>query len=235
MRSKSSFADPLGNAVWEYHNGERNKQLWINTSYGEPEEMPIEVYFRDFDGMPELEQIALDLCDVSVLDVGACTGAHSLFLQGQGHEVTAVDNSKGCIKTLHERGVKIVIESDFFELPPSNYGTILMMMNGLGLAGKLDGLGPLLKHCESLLRSGGFILADSSDISYLLEGGSKPEDRYFGEVSFQFDYAGQLGKWFDWLYVDFQTLSEEVSKFGWSSELICASDDDAYLMRMWTD
>ncbi len=195
--------------------------------------MPVEVYFRDFDDMPDLEQIALDLCDVNVLDVGACAGAHSAFLQGQGHEVTALDNSEGCIKTLKARGISNVLAVDFFELPRSNYGTILMLMNGLGLAGSLDNLIPMLNHLKTLLRPGGYVLADSSDISYLYQDTSQPEGRYLGEVRFQFQYNDIKGDWFDWLYIDYETLQQYTAIAGWSTELLFADDDGSYLARMW--
>ncbi len=225
--------DPLGVAVHDYHNQKDRGPLMINTSYGGPEEMPVEVYFRDFDDMPDLEQIALDQCDVKVLDVGACAGAHSLFLQGQGHQVTALDNSAGCIATLKDRGIKKVVRGDFFSLPRSNYGTILMMMNGLGLSGNLSNLIPTLNHMKTLLRPGGFVLADSSDISYLYEDTPKPINKYYGELSFQFEYNGQKGEWFDWLYMDLDTLEQQVAIAGWSMEVLYTSEDDAYLVRMW--
>lgn len=225
--------DPLGAAVLDYHNKEVKGPLMINTSYGAPEEMPAEVYFRDFDDMPDLEQIALDQCDVNVLDVGACAGTHSLFLQGQGHKVTAIDSSAGCITTLNARGVKNVLKGDFFSLPKSNYGTILMMMNGLGLAGNLSNLVPTLNHMKTLLRPGGFVLADSSDISYLYVDIPKPMNKYYGEVSFQFEYDGHKGAWFDWLYIDLETLEQQVAIAGWSMEVLYTSEDDAFLVRMW--
>ncbi|MEQ9298327.1 MAG: class I SAM-dependent methyltransferase [Cyclobacteriaceae bacterium] len=225
--------DPLGAAVFDYYNKRVKGPLMINTSYGEPEEMPIEVYFRDFDDMLDLEQIALDQCDVKVLDVGACAGAHSLFLQGQGHQVTAMDNSAGCITTLKAQGIKRVQRKDFFRLPPADYGTILMMMNGLGLAGKLSQLVPMLNHMKTLLRPGGFVLADSSDISYLYEDITNPLNKYYGEVSFQFEYDGQKGSWFDWLYIDSEILKQQVAIAGWSMEVLYTSEDDAYLVRMW--
>lgn len=231
---QSTKNDPLGSAVSDYYKQQMRGPLMINTSYGEPEEMPVEVYFRDFDDMPDLEQIALDQCDVKVLDVGACAGAHSLFLQGQGHQVTAIDSSAGCITTLNSQGVKKALKEDFFSLPPADYGTILMMMNGLGLAGKLSKLVPMLNHMKTLLRPGGFVLADSSDISYLYGGDIlKPLNNYYGEVSFQFEYNREKGGWFDWLYIDLETLEQQVAIAGWSMEVLYTSEDDAYLVRMW--
>lgn len=224
--------DPLGSAVLDYYHQQIKGPLMIHTSYGEPEEMPVEVYFRDFDDMPDLEQIALDQCDVNVLDVGACAGVHSLFLQGQGHQVTALDSSAGCVTTLKAQGIRKVINQDFFSLPKASYGTILMMMNGLGLAGKLNNLVPMLNHIRTLLRPGGFVLADSSDISYLYEDIPRPLNKYYGEVSFQFEYNGSKGSWFDWLYVDLETLEQQLAIAGWSSEVLYTSDD-AYLVRLW--
>ncbi len=65
---------------------------------------------------------------------------------------------------------------------------------------------------KQLLRPGGCILMDSSDLRYLFEDedGSFLIDLagdYYGEIDFRMQYKNIKGDSFDWLYVDFQTLS----------------------------
>lgn len=75
-----------------------------------------------------------------------------------------------------------------------------------------------------LLRPGGCVLMDSSNLSYLFEeeDGSiviNLAGDYYGEVDFQMQYKNVKGDSFDWLYIDFQTLSiyaaEMASKQSW--------------------
>ena len=49
------------------------------------------------------------------------------------------------------------------------FDSILLLMNGLGLAGSLQKLPDFLLHLSKYLLSGGSIIADSSDINYLFE------------------------------------------------------------------
>ena len=56
-------------------------------------------------------------------------------------------------------------------------------MNGLGLAGKLDGLPYFFRHCEKLLNKDGQLILDSSDISYLYEDGLKKPDTILAKYS----------------------------------------------------
>src|SRR5690606_41708223 len=66
----------------------------LHSSYGDIEEMPIEVFYRDKEDFPELEFIALSLCDGKVLDVGAGVGSHVLYLQEKNFDVTALEVSR---------------------------------------------------------------------------------------------------------------------------------------------
>jgi hypothetical protein len=66
---------------------------------------------------------------------------------------------------------------------------------------------------------------DSSDLKYLFEDedGSyviNLAGDYYGEVDFRMQYKQVKGNTFDWLYIDFQTLSLYASKFGFKAELI---------------
>ena len=77
---------PAGNDLWgrallDYHRGKKKEPLILHTSFGEPEEVPLGVFFRQPHEFSDLEQFAMDLCQGPVLDVGAGTGCHSLYLQ----------------------------------------------------------------------------------------------------------------------------------------------------------
>jgi hypothetical protein len=68
---------------------------------------------------------------------------------------------------MRRRGVKKVINSDVFQYELEQFDTIIMMMNGIGLCGDMEGLKRFLEYLKKLLVSGGQIIFDSSDIAYL--------------------------------------------------------------------
>jgi len=90
---------------------------------------------------------------------------------------------------------------------------------------------------KQLLRPGGCILMDSSDLRYLFEDedGSFLIDLagdYYGEIDFRMQYKNIKGDSFDWLYVDFQTLSLYAAGNGFEAELIKKGEHYDYLTRL---
>src|SRR6187402_2580039 len=108
--------DVLGSAIAGYYHKISAGKLWVHSKYGPREEMPVEVYFRTADDMPELEWQALRHCRGRVLDIGAGAGSHALFLQQSGMNVTALDISPKAAKVIQARGVQNVLRENFFEL-----------------------------------------------------------------------------------------------------------------------
>ena len=76
-----------------------------------------------------------------------------------------------------------------------------------------------MKHAKSLLNEGGRILCDSSDIRYLYEDEEGAlwvdlNSEYYGNFRFQMKYKKEKGQWFDWLYVDFDSLFQAAKNVG---------------------
>ena len=103
----------------------------------------------------------------SILDVGAGSGCHSIILKEKELDVKAIDVSKGAVEVMLKRGVNAQCTN--FDAVDEQYDTLLFLMNGLGLAGKLDGLSTFLTKAKSLLKPNGQIVLDSSDIKYMFE------------------------------------------------------------------
>ena len=159
--------DPIGHAVLDYLNGIRGESIVVKTDIAEDEELSPSYFFRTFDQMPVQEQEALKRCSGRILDVGAGAGVHSLWLQEQGFDVDGLEISPLSCETMIKRGVKNVQLKDVYSLTDQKYDTILLLMNGAGVAQTLRGLEDLLLHLKTLLNPGGKILADSSDLLYL--------------------------------------------------------------------
>jgi SAM-dependent methyltransferase len=222
--------DVLGQAIFDYYRKLPAGKLWINNKYGPKEEMPIATYFRGEDDMPDIEWMALEQCRGKVLDIGAGAGSHALLLQQQGLNVTAIDISPLCVKTMQQRGVNKAIEADIFTYQ-AKYDTLLLVMNGIGLAGTLTGLKDLLIHLKTLLNKGGQLLFDSSDIAYLYEG-KLPQQGYYGEIQYQYEYKKLKTEWFNWLYIDEHTLQQIAIETGYSMEVLIEDEFGQYLVRL---
>lgn len=222
------MTDIHGKAILDYYRGNEEATLIVHNSYGALEEMSAEVFFREEEDFTVLEHLALIECKGKVLDLGAGAGAHSLVLASRGFEVTAVENSPGCVEVMKQSGLKKVTLEDY-QNHHYSYDTVLILMNGLGLAGTMERLPGFLQRCGRLLNSGGQILVDSSDINYLYADGTPRPSGYYGEVSYQYEYLGKKGEWFDWLYVDQHTLQEVTTHLGMVCEILHTDENDQYL------
>lgn len=226
------ITDVLGDALSDYYFNNAPGKLWVYDTIGERVEMDVAVYFRRWEDMPELEKIALKECGSKVLDIGAGAGSHSLELQKRGHDVTALDISPGAVDVMKARGVAQVIAGDIFMLEETGFDTLLLLMNGIGVVGNLDGLRSFLLYARTLLKPDGQLLFDSSDVAYLYEDVPMPVDRYYGEIECRYGYKRRKSASFFWLYVDFQTLTGIAAEAGWKSELLFEDDNDQYLVRL---
>ena len=211
--------DPMGAAIADYYKRHKAERLRVFSSQFDEDEIPVKELFRMEKQMPLLERTALQLATGKILDVGAGSGCHSLALQEAGKEVHAIDISPLSVEVMQQRD------------------TILMLMNGSGIIGKLENLPAFFKRMKQLLQPGGCIFMDSSDLRYLFEeeDGSFVIDLagdYYGEVDFQMQYKDILGESFDWLYIDFQTLSLYAAENGFQAELVKEGKHYDYLAKL---
>jgi hypothetical protein len=227
---EEKFGDPIGAAIIEYAATKKPHDIIVGSDICEDDIIPIEVLFRKYDEMPELEQIAIERVTGKVLDVGAGAGVHALEFQDRGLTVFPIETSEGAVKYMKNVGLENVRQLNFFDLKNEKYDTIWMMMNGLGIAGTLSNLEKTLQHAKSLLNTNGKILCDSSDIKYLYEDedGALWVDlntEYYGNFRFQMKYKREKGPWFDWLYVDFDNLFKAAKNVGMKVKKVYDKDD----------
>ncbi len=212
------FDDPIGRAIYDYHFNSVNQPIIVHSDDFDDDTIDTGYLFRSFKQMPALDKKALSLCKGTVLDVGAGAGTHSVYLQEKGFEVTSLETSELCCEVLKSRNIRNVIQQDIFKFSNQTFDTILLLMNGTGIAGTLAGLEILLHHLKTLLNPGGQILIDSSDLIYLFEqeDGSVLLDlnseKYYGELVFQTEYKNWISQPFPWLYVDLNNLENAIEK-----------------------
>ncbi len=227
----------MGAAILDYQTKGKAGKLSILSSMFEEDEMPVKHLFRNLEEMPMLEQKALSLAKGKVLDVGAGAGCHALALQAQSIAVKAIDISPLSCEAMELRGVMDAECINLFdEHLESGFDTILLLMNGTGIAGKIENLPALFNRLKALLNKDGQILIDSSDIKYIYENEDGSFDinlnaAYYGEVDYQMVYKDVKGDSFDWLYVDFPLLKSIAESCGLHGELIAEGEHYDYLAR----
>ncbi|MEO5684332.1 MAG: class I SAM-dependent methyltransferase [Chitinophagaceae bacterium] len=225
------MTDPLGQAIADYYYKNAPAKLWIYNTYGPKEEMPVSAYFRNEEDMPALEHAALQLCKGKILDIGAGAGSHALWLQEQHKDITALEISALSCDVMQQRGVQKIIQQDVFTYNAEKYDTLLLLMNGIGLSGTLNGLELFLQHAGSLLYPGGRLIFDSSDVAYVYKNHFPDLKNYYGEIAYRYQYKGKKTDWFNWLYIDRYTLSSIAETTGWQYEHITEDANGQYLVK----
>ena len=227
--------DVFGNAIADYYVSPNSTKIIVKSPDFEDDEIPVSYLFRSFNEMLEIEQRALQLCNGKTLDVGCGAGAHSLYLQQQNIPVSAIDTSPKAIETCKLQGLKNAEVKDFFKLKKQKYNTLLFLMNGIGIVGKLENMHSFFNQLKLLLKAKGQVLLDSSDLIYLYEGteeDAKNSPFYYGEIQYQIQYKQFKSTEFDWLYIDFNSLAFFAELHGFSAEKIWDGPHYEYLAKL---
>ena len=227
----------MGAAIHDYFRNGSAETLIVHSSMFEDDEIPVETLFRRFEQMPAIEKVALEMAHGDILDVGAAAGCHSLALADMGKSSVAIDISPLSVRVMKERGVDAHHVDFYDESFTDKFDTVLMLMNGTGIIGNLDNIPAFFARLEQLLCPGGVVLIDSSDLRYLFEeeDGSLMidlADDYYGQLDYQMEYKDVLGEPFDWLYLDFETLSFYAEENGFAAELVAEGEHYDYLAAL---
>lgn len=239
MEHQKNDPDIFGMAIKNYFDSADEEDIIVHSPDFDDDVIPVPYLFRSFSEMPALEQKALKKCSGRILDVGCGAGSHALYLQNERKlEVLAIDTSMGACEVAKKRGVKEVKNIAFEDLSDDKFDTILLLMNGIGIVGKMRKLDQFFEKLRSLLNNAGQVFLDSSDLIYLFD----PEEDggiwidaaqgYYGELNYSLTYKGKSSKSFDWLYLDFDSLSLAASKNGFSCTLVQKGGHFDYLARL---
>ena len=113
--------DVFGKALIEHFNG-GSPYCTIRREDGFSEKVDISSYFVEYSKWDNFEKEVLKYAYGRVLDIGAGTGKHSLYLQNKGFEVYAIDISPLTVAIMKQRGVRNAQVMDLMELKfPENY------------------------------------------------------------------------------------------------------------------
>jgi len=212
--------DIFGAAIKSYFSGNKNSELIVHVESGPSYRILVETFFRSADAL-ELDRVALRACKGAVLDVGAGTGEHALYLQRNGHVVTALDISAASCSIMKARGVESVIQSNILEYTfASKYDTWLLLGRSIGAVGNIDGFRNFLIKAREALNSDGKIILNSQNLSSTAGWQSR-------RLRFEFD--GERGDVIEWFDIGERLLAAEVKQLGFSAETLDRDDHENYL------
>ena len=223
--------DILGSAIESYFLRKDDTPVRIFINKNEEPEMYPSIFFRPYKNMLKYEKIALKESLGKVLDLGCGAGCHTLYLQAKGHDVTAVEISMKSAEVAQARGVVTIINEDWRNLSLKNFDTVLVLMNGMGLAESPSELKVMFRKLKGFLSKNGSILIDSTDVTYAKADWPMLDSEYFGKVQFELKYKGKT-QCFPWLFVDFETAIQTAKSVKLNVEVLERARNGHFLLRL---
>jgi len=223
--------DILGSAIQSYFLSKDDTPVRVFINKNEEPEMYPSIFFRSYKNMLKYEKIALRESQGKILDLGCGAGCHALHLQAKGYDVTAVEVSKKSAAVAQKRGVEKVINEDWRNLSLKNFDTVLVLMNGMGLAESPAELKIMFRKLKGFLSKSGSILIDSTDVTYAKADWPMLDSEYFGKVQFELKYKGKT-QCFPWLFIDFETAVQTAKSVRLNVEVLERARNGHFLLRL---
>jgi|694.fasta_scaffold01213_31 SAM-dependent methyltransferase len=229
--------DLFGQAIFDCYHGKK-EPLITSTDISEEDELDLSYLFRTYKNMPTIEKKALQLCQGKILDIGAGTGCHALYLQNKNFDVKVLDASPLAIAVCQKQGLTKTVCSTLLDFEThEKFDTILLLMNGTGIFQTLNQVLANLEKLKNLLAANGQVLIDSSDLIYMFD---KDDDggvwlpahkNYYGELDYTLHYKNQT-ETFHWLYLDADLFRTFAQQAGLNFEIVSEGKNFDYLARL---
>jgi SAM-dependent methyltransferase len=216
MKSMELF----GMALKCYFEGNRECNLTIHNFGADSAVIPMSVFFRQADLM-EMDKTALKLCNGNILDIGAGTGDHALFLLNHGYDVTALDISNSSCEIIKKRGIAKVVCCDIFNFETlKKFDTILLLGRSIGAVGDINGFVIFLQIAKKYLKNNGHIIFNSVN---------EPSKSQWQSRQMSFEYDKKVGDLVTWFDIGEELLSQVATENGYTSETKFTQKDGNYL------
>ena len=196
-----------------------------------------ELYFSNYEDWPEMSQQAIQYAQGRVLDIGAGAGRAALYLQEQGHEVVAVDNSLVSVDVCRARGVRDARVMGITEIDESlgTFDSIVMMGNNFGLFANAEQTRSLLHRFADLTSPEGRIITETMNatatdnpVHTAYHERNRQQGRMPGQIRFRLRYLQYTGPWMDYLMVSPDEMHELVEGTPWSVTTILGNPNFRY-------
>lgn len=223
--------DPMGRAIYDYSNKAHNNIIKVYSPEFFDDYIETAYLFRGYDDFPEVEQLAMEKAYGEILDIGSGAGSHAKYLISVGKSVEALDISTYICEVLQKDNITTHCCDIINFAPEKKYDTLLLLMNGLGIAGRNHLLPHFLNQLKTLIKPEGQILIESCSTDYLFDN-PKDAEEFSGEILYQMEYEGIKGEPFHWLYLPYNKLKEVAEANGLKSELLLEHEGSTYLAKL---
>ncbi len=232
--------DAYGHEIYDYLKNQNTGFLEIvERDDGYVDVDNLKVYFSEYKEWAPAEKKAMRYARGRVLDIGSGAGRHSLYLQGKGLEVLAIDNSPLAIKVCKLRGLRNakVVPIGQISSKLGVFDTVLMLGNNFGLFGSFEGAKRLLKKLSRVTSTKGRIIAQSSDVyktnnpdhlSY--HELNRKRGRMAGQIRLRVRYKKYATPWFDYLLVSKEEMENIFDGTDWRVSRFIDSDGPIYIV-----
>ncbi len=202
---------------------------------------PLETYFAGYSKWPQPEQRAIRCARGRVLDIGAGTGRHSLYLQNKGFRVTAIDVSPAAVELCRLRGVKDARVKGIAQLNPKDgrFDTVIMLGNNFGLFGSFNRARYLLRELTRCTSGDAQILAEILDpykttdpLHLAYHKRNRHRGRMSGQIRIRVRYKQYATPWFDYLFVSETELKQVIDGTGWELGDLFHNGGPTYCVRL---
>ncbi len=228
-----------GLALKDYLNGNKSAQVTIIRDDDNRVLLPVNGFFRCATEF-EIDRIALEHCRDKVLDIGAGTGEHTLYLQKQSYDVTAMDISSDACEVMQLRGVnRVICENIWTWNTIVKFDTLLILGRSIGLVENLEGFEKFLNLAKRILSPNGQVLLNSLDVRCTDDRNNLDYQKrnikagkYFGEIRMRFEYACHISEYTNHLHIDPETLGRLAKKNNWDVDYLYTDNGGNYLVKL---
>ncbi|MGW7006138.1 class I SAM-dependent methyltransferase [Streptomyces sp. NPDC054933] len=153
-------------------------------------------------------------------DIGCCTGRHLQHLAARGITAHGIDTCEAAVDLARAAGVLADVADAHRYTPPQPVDTVIALGGGLGIAGTLQQAPDFLTRLASWLAPGGQIIVSSVDWTSTANqhrawvDQATKEGRYPGDVTLRLRHGSLVSDWFDWVWVDPDTLATIAEQAG---------------------
>ncbi|WP_144937415.1 bifunctional 2-polyprenyl-6-hydroxyphenol methylase/3-demethylubiquinol 3-O-methyltransferase UbiG [Paenibacillus sp. 32O-W] len=216
ISTDSTFPDTIGQILNRCLSGEEGKII-----------IERDDNFKSYSNMdswlsqnPVINEFEIELLDNTigprVLDIGCGTGRHVRFLSSRGLDAHGIDISQGVIDIGKKLGTKNIKHGSLWDFPERDkFDTIVFMDGSLGMIGRISRLSEMFEKINKILSINGQIVImgidwrDSNNPIHIKYNQKNHEaNKYGGEIKIRLRFNDIVGEWFEWVWVDPDTLMQ---------------------------